>query len=83
MSLHLFEAKVRLCISVFSGVIAVVIFVTVSALAIMARFICSRKETYRNQEVKAAQPEDGHEFPFSSQVDSRSAPSENLKEYFI
>ncbi|XP_068563834.1 contactin-associated protein-like 4 isoform X1 [Cebidichthys violaceus] len=56
-------------------VIAVVIFVTVSALAIMARFICSRKETYRNQEVKVAQPEDGHELPFSSQADSLNAPS--------
>uniref|UniRef100_A0A3B5BNK5 Contactin-associated protein-like 4 n=1 Tax=Stegastes partitus TaxID=144197 RepID=A0A3B5BNK5_9TELE len=67
----------------FPGVIAVVIFVTVSALVVMARFICSRKETYRNQEVKAAQPEDGHEFPFSSQADSPSAPSENQKEYFI
>ncbi|XP_040896361.1 contactin-associated protein-like 4 [Toxotes jaculatrix] len=69
--------------ALIGGVIAVVIFVTVSALAIMARFICSRKETYRNQEVKAAQPEDGHEFPFSSQADSQCAPSENQKEYFI
>ncbi|XP_022622371.1 contactin-associated protein-like 4 [Seriola dumerili] len=69
--------------ALIGGVIAVVIFVTVSALAIMARFICSRKETYRNQEVKAAQPEDSHEFPFSSQADSQSAPSENQKEYFI
>ncbi|KAM7409799.1 hypothetical protein PAMA_001340 [Pampus argenteus] len=56
--------------ALIGGVIAVVIFLIVSALAIMARFICSRKETYRNQEVKAAQPEDGHEFPFSSQADS-------------
>ncbi|KAM9357743.1 contactin-associated protein-like 4 [Symphorus nematophorus] len=69
--------------ALIGGVIAVVIFVTVSALAIMARFICSRKETYRNQEVKAAQPEDGHEFPYSSQADSQSAPSESQKEYFI
>ncbi|XP_059196818.1 contactin-associated protein-like 4 isoform X1 [Centropristis striata] len=69
--------------ALIGGVIAVVIFVTVSALAIMARFICSRKETYRTQEVKAAQPEDGHEFPFSSQGDSQSAPTENQKEYFI
>uniref|UniRef100_A0A4W6DPD4 Contactin associated protein like 3 n=1 Tax=Lates calcarifer TaxID=8187 RepID=A0A4W6DPD4_LATCA len=69
--------------ALIGGVIAVVIFVTVSALAVMARFICSRKETYRNQEVKAAQPEDGHEFPFSSQADSQGAPSENQKEYFI
>ncbi|XP_070817481.1 contactin-associated protein-like 4 [Chaetodon trifascialis] len=69
--------------ALIGGVIALVIFVTVSALAIMARFICSRKETYRNQEVKAAQPEDGHEIPFSSQADSQGAPGENQKEYFI
>lgn len=59
------------------------IFVCVVALAIIARIICSRKETYRNQEVKAAQPEEDQELPFSSQVDSQSAPTENQKEYFI
>ncbi|XP_031139813.1 contactin-associated protein-like 4 isoform X1 [Sander lucioperca] len=69
--------------ALIGGVIAVGIFVTVSALAIMARLICSRKETCRNQQVKAAQPEDGHEFPFSSQADCLSTPSENQKEYFI
>ncbi|KAM9848458.1 contactin-associated protein-like 4 [Aulostomus maculatus] len=69
--------------ALIGGVIAVVIFATVSALAIMTRFICSKKGTYRNQEVKAAQPDDGHEFPFSSQPDSQRAPSENQKEYFI
>ncbi|XP_069560846.1 contactin-associated protein-like 4 [Brachyistius frenatus] len=69
--------------ALIGGVIAVVIFVSVAALAVMARFICSRKGTYRNQEVKTAQPEDVHEFPFSSQADSSRAPSENQKEYFI
>ncbi|XP_068175135.1 contactin-associated protein-like 4 [Antennarius striatus] len=70
--------------ALIGGVIAVAIFITVSAVAIMARFLCGRKETYRNREVKAAQPEDErHEFPFSSQADSQSAPSENQKEYFI
>lgn len=69
--------------SVYLGVIAVVIFVTVTALVMMARFICSRKGTYRNQEVKATLPEDGHEFPFSSQGDSQSEATENQKEYFI
>lgn len=72
-----FGLNVVLC---FSGVIAVVIFVTMSALAIMARFICTRKETFRNHEVKAAQPDDSHEFPFSSQADSLG---ENQKEFFI
>ncbi|XP_060890497.1 contactin-associated protein-like 4 [Labrus mixtus] len=69
--------------ALIGGVIAVVIFISVSALAILARFMCSKKETYRNQDVKAAQPEDGHEMPFSSQADSQSAPRENQKEFFI
>ncbi|KAM9762601.1 contactin-associated protein-like 4 [Menidia menidia] len=56
--------------AVIGGVIAAGIFVTVSVLALMARFICSRTGTYRNPEVKAKQPEDGHGFPFSSQADS-------------
>lgn len=67
----------------FEGVIAVVIFISASALALLGRFICSRKETYRNQEVKASQPEDIHELPFSSQADSQGAPRENQKEFFI
>uniref|UniRef100_A0A1A8LCZ9 Contactin associated protein-like 5a n=1 Tax=Nothobranchius pienaari TaxID=704102 RepID=A0A1A8LCZ9_9TELE len=69
--------------ALIGGVIAVVIFITMCAFAIMARFICVRKETFRNQEVKSSQPEDDHEFPFSSQADSLSVPSENQKEFFI
>ncbi|KAM4574759.1 contactin-associated protein-like 4 [Fundulus diaphanus] len=69
--------------ALIGGVIAVVIFIIVSAAAIMARFLCIRKETYRNQEVKAAQPEDSREFPLSSQTRSLSVHSENQKEFFI
>ncbi|XP_076010526.1 contactin-associated protein-like 4 [Genypterus blacodes] len=69
--------------ALIGGAIAVAIFVTVSALAIMARFICRRKESYRNQEVKGSQAEDGPEFPSSSPADSQTAPEENQKEYFI
>uniref|UniRef100_A0A3B3UN27 Contactin-associated protein-like 4 n=1 Tax=Poecilia latipinna TaxID=48699 RepID=A0A3B3UN27_9TELE len=72
-----------LCVLRFSGVIAVVIFIVVCAAAILARFICLRKETYRNQEVKAAQPGEGRAFPFSGQPDSLSVQSENQKEFFI
>ncbi|XP_034035381.1 contactin-associated protein-like 4 [Thalassophryne amazonica] len=69
--------------AVIGGVIAVVIFITSSALAVMARLICSRKETYQNREEKGVQPENSHEFPFSSQAESPSVPGENQKEYFI
>ncbi|KAM3875665.1 contactin-associated protein-like 4 [Diretmus argenteus] len=69
--------------ALIGGVIAVVIFVAVSALAITARLIYRRKETYQNQEVKGVQPGDGPEFPFNSQADSHNASSENQKEYFI
>ncbi|XP_078802184.1 contactin-associated protein-like 4 isoform X3 [Oryzias latipes] len=68
--------------ALIGGVIAVGIFATVSALAIMVRFLCSRRETYQNREDKAAQGEDCHEFPFSSQTDSPSIPSKS-QEFFI
>ncbi|XP_028300530.1 contactin-associated protein-like 4 isoform X4 [Gouania willdenowi] len=69
--------------ALIGGVIAVVVFLTALALAVMVRFICSRKETYRSQEVKASQPEDCQDFPFSSQADSLGAPTDSHKEYFI
>ncbi|XP_069366911.1 contactin-associated protein-like 4 isoform X2 [Paralichthys olivaceus] len=66
-----------------SGVIAVVIFVIVAALAITGRFLYRRKETYRNQEVKGVKREDSPDFPFNNQTDSQNVCSENRKEYFI
>ncbi|XP_038124875.1 contactin-associated protein-like 4 [Cyprinodon tularosa] len=69
--------------ALIGGVIAVVIFVIMCTAAIMARFICIRKETYRNQEVKAAKSEDSHEFPVSSQAGSLRVQGENQKEFFI
>ncbi|KAM3850375.1 contactin-associated protein-like 4, partial [Diretmus argenteus] len=69
--------------ALIGGVIAVVIFVIVSILAVTARFLYRRKETYQNQEVKRVKPEDSPEFPFNSQADAQTVPSENPKEYFI
>uniref|UniRef100_A0A667X1L7 Contactin associated protein like 3 n=1 Tax=Myripristis murdjan TaxID=586833 RepID=A0A667X1L7_9TELE len=65
------------------SVIAVVIFVTVSALAIMARFLYRRKGTFQSQEVKGVKREDSPELPFNSQANSQNGPSESQKEYFI
>uniref|UniRef100_A0A3B4FLS3 Contactin-associated protein-like 4 n=1 Tax=Pundamilia nyererei TaxID=303518 RepID=A0A3B4FLS3_9CICH len=67
----------------WSGVIAVVIFVTVSSLAIMARFLYRRKCTCQRQEVKTVKPEDNPELPFRSRITSQNGPTENQKEYFI
>ncbi|XP_059215392.1 contactin-associated protein-like 4 [Centropristis striata] len=69
--------------ALIGGVIAVVIFVTVSALAIMARVLYRRKGTCQSQEVKTVKPEDSPELPFTSQTSSQNGPSENQKEYFI
>ncbi|KAF3857876.1 hypothetical protein F7725_011077 [Dissostichus mawsoni] len=66
-----------------SGVIAVVIFVIVTVLAITARFLYRRKETYRNQEVKGVKQEDSQDFHFNNQTDPQNVSSENPKEYFI
>ncbi|CAI5640491.1 unnamed protein product [Oreochromis niloticus] len=69
--------------ALIGGVIAVVIFVVVTGLAITARFLYRRKETYRNQQVKEVRQENSQDFPFSNQADSQSVPSENPKEYII
>uniref|UniRef100_A0A665TI74 Uncharacterized protein n=1 Tax=Echeneis naucrates TaxID=173247 RepID=A0A665TI74_ECHNA len=65
------------------GVIAVVIFVTVSASAVMARFLCRSKGMCQSGEIKTVKPEDSPELPFSSQSSPRIGPSESQKEYFI
>ncbi|XP_039995159.1 contactin-associated protein-like 4 [Xiphias gladius] len=69
--------------AVIGGVIAVVIFVTVSALAIMARFLYRRKGMCQSQGKKTVKPDDSPEIPFSSQTSSHNGPSENRREYFI
>ncbi|XP_023281068.1 contactin-associated protein-like 4 [Seriola lalandi dorsalis] len=69
--------------ALIGGVIAVVIFVTVSALAVMARFLYRRKGLCQSQEIKTVKPEDSPELPFSSQSSSHNGPSESQKEYFI
>uniref|UniRef100_A0A3Q4I1J0 Contactin-associated protein-like 4-like n=1 Tax=Neolamprologus brichardi TaxID=32507 RepID=A0A3Q4I1J0_NEOBR len=65
------------------SVIAVVIFVIVTALAITARFLYRRKDTYRSKEVKGVKQEDSQDFPFNNQADSQNLSTENPKEYFI
>uniref|UniRef100_A0A3Q1GPN3 Contactin-associated protein-like 4 n=1 Tax=Acanthochromis polyacanthus TaxID=80966 RepID=A0A3Q1GPN3_9TELE len=69
--------------ALIGGVIAVAIFVIITALAITARFIYRRKETYRNQEVKEVKQEDSQDFSFNNQADSQNASTENPKEFFI
>ena len=66
-----------------AGVIAVVIFLTALALAVVAVFLYRRKETYGNPEVKGTKPEDSPESPFNAQDDSHNIPSETAKEFFI
>uniref|UniRef100_A0A672JR34 Contactin associated protein like 3 n=1 Tax=Salarias fasciatus TaxID=181472 RepID=A0A672JR34_SALFA len=66
-----------------AGVIAVVIFVMVTGMAVAARFLYRRKETYRNQEVKGVKREDSQDFPFNSRADSQNVSGENPKEFFM
>lgn len=60
-----------------------VIFVIMVILAIAARYLYRKKETYRNQEVKGVKQEDSQDFPFSNPLDSQNLSDENPKEYFI
>ncbi|KAM4591135.1 contactin-associated protein-like 4 [Odontesthes bonariensis] len=69
--------------ALIGGVIAVVIFVMVTALAILARFLYRRKGTCRSQEVKTVKPEDTPGPPFGSQTGSQHGPTESQKEYYI
>ncbi|XP_054599173.1 contactin-associated protein-like 4 isoform X1 [Nothobranchius furzeri] len=69
--------------ALIGGVIAVVIFVIVSALAVTARYLYHRKDTYRNQEGKQVKQEDSPDFPFNNQMDSQNRSTESTKEYFI
>ncbi|XP_060896272.1 contactin-associated protein-like 4 [Labrus mixtus] len=69
--------------AMIGGVIAVVIFVTVSALAVMARVLYRRKGTCQSQETKTVKPEDSPELAFSSQTSTQNGLRESQKEYFI
>ncbi|XP_049324954.1 contactin-associated protein-like 5 isoform X2 [Astyanax mexicanus] len=66
-----------------SGVIAVVIFVILAALAVMARFLYRRKETCQTPESKGAKPDDSPETPFNTDPTSQSIITDTQKEYFI
>nr|XP_057947216.1 contactin-associated protein-like 4 [Doryrhamphus excisus] len=69
--------------ALIGGVIAVVIFAMAAGLAVTAKLLYRRKETYRNQEVKDANREESQDFPFNHQTDSQNATGQNPKEYFI
>ncbi|KAM8838666.1 contactin-associated protein-like 4 isoform 2-T3 [Synchiropus picturatus] len=73
---------VRTDSALIGGVIAVVIFLLLSGLAVTARVLYRRKETYRSREAEctAVQREDSQDFHFS---DARDASSENPKEFFM
>ncbi|XP_069007196.1 contactin-associated protein-like 4 [Embiotoca jacksoni] len=69
--------------ALIGGVIAVVIFAAATGLAVTARLLYRRKDTYRKQEVKQVQQEDGPDFPFNDRPDSQNLSAQNPKEYFI
>lgn len=69
--------------SLFSGVIAVIIFVIVTVLAVTARILYRRKETYQNQVVKGVKQEDSQDFPYNSQADPQNVSGENTKDFFM
>uniref|UniRef100_A0A3Q3DXS9 Contactin-associated protein-like 4 n=1 Tax=Hippocampus comes TaxID=109280 RepID=A0A3Q3DXS9_HIPCM len=69
--------------ALIGGVIAVIIFVTVAGLAVAAKFLYRRKETYRNQEVKSGHRDESQDLAFEHQTDSQNTSGQNPKEYFI
>ncbi|XP_061540117.1 contactin-associated protein-like 4 [Phycodurus eques] len=69
--------------ALIGGLIAVGIFITLSALAIIARITCSRNETYRNTDMKASQPDVANDVHLSDEPNYQSARRDNQKEFFI
>ncbi|KAA0704301.1 Contactin-associated protein-like 4 [Triplophysa tibetana] len=69
--------------ALIGGVIAVVIFVSLAALAVIARFLFRRKESFQTQDPKAGKTDDSPETPFTMDPNTQNIISENQKEYFI
>ncbi|KAI1905287.1 hypothetical protein AGOR_G00014550 [Albula goreensis] len=69
--------------ALIGGVIAVMIFIILCVLAIMARFLYRRKESFQSREAKGDKSDDSPDFPFNNEPNSQNVLSENQKEYFI
>ncbi|XP_028660673.1 contactin-associated protein-like 5 [Erpetoichthys calabaricus] len=69
--------------ALIGGIIAVVIFVILCVIAIMARFLYQRKETYQNRDTKGQQHDETADLTFRNDVHSQNALSESQREYFI
>ncbi|XP_058847925.1 contactin-associated protein-like 5 isoform X1 [Acipenser ruthenus] len=69
--------------ALIGGVIAVIIFVILCVVAVMARFLYQRKETYRNREAKGPQHDDNSDLTLKNELNSQNTLSENQREYFI
>ncbi|XP_076876738.1 LOW QUALITY PROTEIN: contactin-associated protein-like 5 [Brachyhypopomus gauderio] len=69
--------------ALIGGVIAVVIFVILAALAIMARFLYRRKDPCQTQVAEGVKAEDSPETFFSNDPTSQGVINDNQKEYFI
>ncbi|KAJ3599282.1 hypothetical protein NHX12_033245 [Muraenolepis orangiensis] len=78
------EPSVTKCLC-FAGLIAVVIFVCLSALAIAVRLLHRRTDTHRSQDLKGGPPgeEAPRDFPCNGQADSEDVSFESPKEFFI
>ncbi|XP_077440913.1 contactin-associated protein-like 4 isoform X1 [Vanacampus margaritifer] len=63
--------------ALIGGVIAVVIFATVIALAVIARITCSRFQTYRNTDVKSSQSDVVNDVHLSGEPNYSNAHSDN------
>ncbi|XP_031414922.1 contactin-associated protein-like 4 isoform X2 [Clupea harengus] len=67
-----------------TGVIGVVIFVILAALAVMGRCLYRRKETFQTQPPpKGGKTEDSPEFPFNNEANTQYVLRENQREHFI
>lgn len=67
----------------FTGVIAVVIFIIFCIIAIMSRFLYQHKQAHRNSQKKEKEYPENLESSFKADIDLQNTVSECKREYFI
>ncbi|KAJ8792252.1 hypothetical protein J1605_019944 [Eschrichtius robustus] len=69
--------------ALIGGVIAVVIFIIFSIIAIMSRFLYQHKQSHRTNQMKEKEYPENLDSSFRNDIDLQNTVSECKREYFI
>ncbi|MGH0124083.1 UNVERIFIED_CONTAM: hypothetical protein FKN15_023640 [Acipenser sinensis] len=78
-----FNAITSLTLGKVTGIIAVVIFITVCVTAIMTRFLYQHRKSHQTGTEKAKEHRENLEYSLRNHTDLHHSVSESKKEYFI